>query len=189
MTPVETLHSTILDATSTRWNDADVVRVVCNTLSLDVDAAARIVRLTQIGWCRVYLRDLCRMPVKFSDEYVSFDADGQIESRGRLSAESWYQSALKVDRRYVTHPAFKSFAIASAEFMAVGELLQRGSKPSNILTSPAFFLPSNPSEHCRAAAEVIMQQETLDHSERVKQTPREAPHTKANRPWWKFWCL
>ena len=73
--------------------------------------------------------------------------------------------------RYLGTPGFKLLALMAAEVHGVNELLNKGSKPENITTSPAAL---------------FMEPPTPAGMERVRQHLSQG----AGRPkksWWRFW--
>jgi hypothetical protein len=125
-------------------------------------------KFTQIAWGRVFLKSL---GVRFSPDYVCFSGAGEVIETGRLVEQPYYAAAMSVAQRYAGVPGFQRLALMAAEVHAVNELLNKGSKPENLVTSsPVLFM--------KAATPA-----GIDRARRHLSKQVAVP----KRPWWKFW--
>jgi hypothetical protein len=102
--------------------------------------AARLVEFVPMAYCRVLLAD---SGVKFSDGFQRKLCDGGISAKRLLVEEPLWAEVLSFaesERRAgVSGEALLVIAARSAEFDAVNQLLNKGSKLENIATTPIQF--------------------------------------------------
>src|SRR6266849_4272136 len=138
--------------------------------------ADRAYKFTQIAWARSLL---ARLGVQFSPEYVCFDASGKIVESGRLADESCFAAASRLAARYASAPGLRRLALMSADLRAVNEALNKGSKPEDLVTTPAFLFLEAPT-----AAGMENARRVIDRhmAAAAAATPKSAPA----KPWWRF---
>lgn len=141
---------------------------------LTEDGADRAFKFTQI-WCGRQL--LAGIGVRFSPDYFWFNGTGVVVNRGQIETEPFYRAAQEVIATdFPTGSALSHLALSSADVHAVNELLNRGSQPSDLITSPAFLFTEMPTEAGRASAEWFM----VAHMQSLRPKPPK-------KPWWRFW--
>jgi NACalpha-BTF3-like transcription factor len=163
--------------------------------------ADRALKFTQIAWGRVFLGSF---GVRFSPDYFSFNAVGDVVEQGLLREQPYFAAAMSLARRYANTPGFQRLAVMSADVDAVNRALNAGSKAENLVTSPAalFFEVATPAgmEKARkliaqkaAEAEKEERSRRLEAAERpARPTPPAKPASSAKpaspaKPWWRFW--
>ena len=83
--------------------------------------------------------------VRFSPDYTCFNGAGEVIESGRLVDQPYFAAATATVGRYLGTPGFKLLALMAAEVHGVNELLNKGSKPENITTSPAALFMEPPT--------------------------------------------
>jgi hypothetical protein len=115
--------------------------------------AGRAYKFTQIAWGRTFLDGL---GITFSTEYVCFNATGEVVESGRLADEPCFAAASLLAKRYAHTPGFVRLAVMSEEVVAVNQALNAGSKPENLVLTPAFlFLEAPTPEGMENARRVV----------------------------------
>jgi len=143
--------------------------------------ADRAYKFTQIAWGRSLLAGL---GVQFPPEYVCFDASGKVIESGLLADEPCFAAASRLAERYADAPGFKRLALMSADVHAVNEALNKGSKPSDLVATPAFlFLEAPTTAGMANARRVIDQHIAAGPGPAAPATPKPVPA----KPWWRFW--
>jgi hypothetical protein len=141
--------------------------------------AARAYTFTQVAWGRTLLDGL---GVQFSLQYLCFDASGTIVESGDLADEPCFAAATRLAERYKGSPGFKRLAMMSADFHAVNNALNGGSKPEDLVTSPAcLFLEAPTAAGMEAARQAIAQ-----YLAAIPKSGKLARPERA-KPWWQFW--
>jgi hypothetical protein len=146
------------------------------------DAVAdRAYKFTQLAWGRALLAGL---GVRFSPEYVCFNASGEVVESGRLTDERCFAAASRLAERYASTPGFKRLALMSADVNAVNNALHRGSKPEDLVTAPAFLFLEAPTAAGMEKAQGVIAQ----YVDALPQPSRAAERKPASaKPWWRFW--
>jgi len=73
-------------------------------------------------------------------------------------------------------PAFERIALTSADIDAVNNILKMGSRPENLVMSPAYIFIDTPTSEGMCRAQVFMDQRGAEIQARFKK-----------KPWWMFW--
>jgi len=138
------------------------------------DEADHAFKFTQI-WCGRQL--LAGIGVRFSPDYFWFNRAGVVVNQGQFETEPFYKAAQQViETDFGRSSALSHLALSSADVHAVNELLNRGSQPSDLVTSPACLFTEMPTEAGRASAERFM----VAHMQSLRPgSPK--------KPWWRFW--
>lgn len=137
--------------------------------------ADRAYKFAQIACGRMLLDGI---GVRFAKEFYCFDANGRIIESGEISNEPFFVAAQRVATpARVGGQSFNRFALMAADVHAVNELLNRGSKPQDLITSPSFVFLEPPTEEG-------LQNAQREISIQMEQIRRDNPPP---RPWWKFW--
>jgi hypothetical protein len=143
--------------------------------------ADRAYKFTQIAWGRALLAGL---GVRFSPEYLCFNASGKVVESGKLADAPCFAAASQLASRYAKAPGFRRLALMSADVHAVNDLLNKGSKPENVVTSPACLFLEAPT----AAGLENARQEIARHMAAPPKSATEATRGAApTKPWWRFW--
>lgn len=116
-------------------------------------AADRAYKFTQTAWARGLLAGV---GVRFPPEYACFDANGDVIESGILAEEPSFAAAATLAPRFAGTPGFRQLALMSADVNAVNQALNAGSKPENLVMSPAFLFldPPTPAGMEKAQREV-----------------------------------
>ncbi|HEV3444731.1 MAG TPA: DUF6348 family protein [Gemmataceae bacterium] len=143
--------------------------------------ADRAYKFTQVAWARALL---ARLGVRFSPEYVCFNASGRVVESGRLVDEPFFAAASRLAERYAAAPGFKRLTLMSADVNALNSALQTGAKPEDLVSAPAFlFLEAPTAAGMENAQRVIAQH--------MASSPRSSapakPEPALRKPWWRFW--
>jgi hypothetical protein len=145
--------------------------------------ADRAFKFTQTAWGRVFLGGL---GVQFSPNYLCFNGAGDVIESGRLSEQPYFVAAMDLVPRYARSPGFQRLALMSADVNAVNDLLHAGSKPENLVMSPAaFFLEAATPAGLAKAQQLLADRARSSGKASSRASPKaEAP---AAKPWWRFW--
>jgi hypothetical protein len=127
--------------------------------------ADRAYKFTQIAWGRVLLDGL---GVKFSPEYLWFNAAGEVVESGLLVDEPCFATAMQLVPKYKRAPGFRHLAVTSADVHAVNGALNAGSKPGGLVTSPAALFLATPTDAGMTNARQVIAQ-------RIAAARRSAP--------------
>jgi hypothetical protein len=117
--------------------------------------ADRTYKFTQVAWGRVFLDGL---GVQFSPEYVCFNAAGEVIESGALADEPSFAAATRLGELYRTAPGFLRLALTSAGVHAINSALNKGSKPEDLATAPAFLFLEAPTDAGMANAQKAINQ-------------------------------
>lgn len=131
--------------------------------------ADRAYKFTQIAWGRTLLDGL---GVRFSPEYLCFNAEGECIESGQLAEEPYYTAALKAAAQQPPPAGLPHLAMMSADFGVVNSALNGGSNPKDLVTGPAALFMEYPTAAGMEKAQRILNE-------------RLGPETK--KPWWRFW--
>jgi hypothetical protein len=154
-------------APRTEFTEKDVYAAMADA-GMPAPVADRAYKFTQIAWGRVLLNGL---GIRFSPEYTCFSGDGEVIESGRLAEQPCFAAATSIAGEYVGSPGFERLALMAAEVHAVNELLNKGSKPENLATTPPAL---------------FMEAPTSAGMERARQHLSQAL-SRTKRPWWRFW--
>jgi hypothetical protein len=136
--------------------------------------ADRAYKFTQTAWGRSFLAGL---GVQFSPEYVCFNASGEEIESGRLDDEPFYAAACALAKQYAKSTGFQRLALMSADVRAINELLNKGSKAKDLVTSPAILFLEAPTV-------AGMEKARLRIAQHMAALPKANSRKK---PWWRFW--
>lgn len=114
------------------------------------------VKLVQLAGGRTLLNGL---GIRFSDEYLCFDASGRTIEQGRLSQHPVYVTAL--ERLRSTPRALSTLSMTSSEVQTVSKRLHKGLRPWELVTAPTVLFVEAPTEAGLAVARA-----TLDNAVR-----------------------
>ena len=89
---------------------------------------------------------LDRMGIEFSSLYVLFSEEGEVLEEGELTDHPFFVAALDEAGKFEDRADLKPLAFRSSEVKAINQALNAGSKPHNLLMSPAALFVSQPSE-------------------------------------------
>jgi hypothetical protein len=117
---------------------------------------------------------LSELGVRFANEYMCLNAQGDIVEQGALENEPHFAEAMRIARR-APDRALMSFALLSADVQAVNEALKAGSEARHLqLATPLLFMePPTPAG--------------FDRARRIAAGQIGVPQTKQRKPWWRFW--
>lgn len=120
-------------------DDEEVVRAIVEQ-GVHASQATRLVQFIPIAFCRFVFRG---SGVQFAENYVVLGPDGQPADELPLRDEPVFREAMAQCEAAAAAgqraPYFLPVAARSAGFKAIQDLLQRGSRPENILTSPPLI--------------------------------------------------
>jgi hypothetical protein len=119
---------------------------ICQALAdagMPDEIADRSFKFTQIAWGRVFLDNL---GIDFSDDYMWFDANGNVVASGRLTEEPFYAAAMQLAGQYTLTPAFARLALTSADVHSVNDALNAGSNPKDLVTGPTCLFIEAPTD-------------------------------------------
>ena len=176
MTPTEAIQQlvNILAETDPPFSDDDVYTAL-GTSGVPDDVADRTYKFAQLACGRKFLDGL---GVSFSDQFICFNAEGNVIESGNIDEEPFFVAAIRfVDPDSVGHPAFSHFALMSADVHAVNDALNSGSNAADLVTAPAFLFLEPPTEAGLANAQSTISR----HLAKL-----QADHPPPKR-WWKFW--
>ncbi len=143
--------------------------------------ADRAYKLTQVAWGRALLAG---MGVRFSPDYLWFDAAGRVVESGRLEEEACFVAATRLAKKYRGSPGFKQLALTSADVNAVNNALHKGSKPEDMVMGPAGFFREAPTEAGMENARKVLEEHMRASRKASEAGEREAA---GGKPWWRFW--
>ncbi len=153
----------------------DEIYALMDSAGVPSSVADRAYKFAQIACGRMLLNDL---GIRFSKEYFCFDSNGAIIESGEISNEPYFVAAQRiVTPTRMVEPSFNRFGLMSADAHAIFQLLNRGSRPENLITSPSFIFLEPPTE----AGLQNAQQEIAKQMEGIRR------NNPPPRPWWKFW--
>jgi len=98
--------------------------------------AFRAYRFTQTAWAHALLAEL---GVRLSPDYLCFNASGEVTETGQYADELYYRVATSLVPRYAGSPGLRRLAFMSADVHAINDLLNAGSKPENLATTPGII--------------------------------------------------
>src|SRR5947209_567159 len=133
--------------------------------------ADRAFKFTQIAWGRTFLAGL---GITFSPEYVCFNAAGEVVESGRLADEPCFAAASRLADQFSRTPGFVRLAVMSADVVAVNQALHAGSKPENLVMTPAFLFLEAPTPDGMENARRVIAQHTAALSGRGASAARES---------------
>jgi hypothetical protein len=140
--------------------------------------ADRAYKFTQIAWGRVFLDGL---GVRLSLDYLCFNGAGDVIESGLLAEQPYFASAMGLAQRYVRFPGFPKFALMSADVNVVNNALLAGSKPENLIMSPAaLFMEAATPAGFEKARQLLSQRAGAARSSAARESA-------AKKPWWRFW--
>jgi hypothetical protein len=118
------------------------------------DVADLAYKFTQIAWGREFLRE---KRVSFSPEYFFFNAGGEIVGSGELGDQPYFVAARRMARMNARSRGFAHLALMSSDVQGVNAALNAGSKPENLMTSPAVIFLEAPTPAGREKATQFIQ--------------------------------
>ncbi len=105
-------------------------------LGLDRAISWQVMGLVPIYAGRILIGD---MGPSFSNKFDEFDQTGRMISSGHLSEFDIYREIMAHDAVIRAHPAFRQLALSSSEVFAINDLIQGGSKPTDIVVGPVLL--------------------------------------------------
>lgn len=177
MTPRESIQqlANVLASISPEFTEDDVYKALAEA-GVPEDAAGRAYRFAQIACGR---RVLDGMGIKFSDEYLCFDRNGDVTKSGSLRYEAHYVAATQLlTPERVGGDVFGRLALMSAEVNAVNNALNAGSKPANLVMTPACLFLEEPTDAGMTNVQKVMSLHLMK---------LRADNPPPPKPWWKFW--
>ena len=172
MTPEE-IVTALVSAASKSDADKDSIVAGIETAGSTFEEATTAYNFIQVAWGRCFLDG---MGITFSDRYYLFNGDGDLCESGNLADREIYAHAVSVAESHKGSAAFELMAFTSAEMNSVNAALNGGSKPENLVTTPACFFLSQPTESAVEKVGRMLEEEMR----------RNAP-AAPRKPWWKFW--
>jgi hypothetical protein len=143
--------------------------------------ADRAYKFTQTAWARGFLTGL---GIRFSNDYLCFNGAGEVIESGELPDQPYFAAAAQILPRYAKTPGFQRLALMSAEVNAVNDLLNAGSKPEDVVMSPAAFFMEAPTPTGMTRAQQLLSVRASGGRRTVADQPGAA---SVKKPWWKFW--
>lgn len=141
--------------------------------------ARRACLFTQVAWGRALIDG---MGMRFSPDYVGFDAAGRVAESGRLAEDPCFAEAVRIAEGYAASPGFMRLAAESADVKMAYQAHQDGADPKNLTTGTLFLFLEPPTEAgLKAATRVIGEYAGAAPSGRDGGTSAGA------RPWWQSW--
>jgi len=145
-------------------------------------AADRAYKFTLFAWGRAFLAGL---GIRFSPDYFCFDAHGTVVETGRLEEEPYFAAARGLVQKYERTPGFERLALMSSDVQAVNAALEAGSRPENLVTSPAamFLAAPTPAGMENARRALAEHEATRPEGNAGAAQAVSSP----GKPWWRFW--
>lgn len=138
---------------------------------IDPSVCEELIRFLPIVFGRHMLSDTS---ITFSDEYIRFQADGTITSKGKLSDIGLYVAACDfISTHHVERDVYLAVALRSPEVDAANNALHGGAKFNNLVSGPVVIFDEPPTILGQRKAELFI--------------TREAKSLAKNKIWWKFW--
>src|SRR5258708_7764460 len=127
---------------STLLQDAEIYQTLV-VRGVQPDDAGRLVEFLPMVYCRLIFAD---RGVRFSDTFRRILQDGSVSQEQPFSSQPVWNAAMTFAREEIKRGVLKEDLLAiagrSAEYDAVNQLLQKGSKLQNIvLTTPVLNWP------------------------------------------------
>ena len=105
--------------------------------------AARTYCFALISCGRTLFQDLGTI---YSNDYFCFNANGDITETGKLDEEPYFLATNHiVDSTNIGHPSLSHFALMAADVRSINDLMNRGSDPKNIVTTPSIVFLEPPT--------------------------------------------
>jgi hypothetical protein len=101
---------------------------------VDPAEADRAYTMIQIAWGRHFIDGL---GIQISPNFLSIDQRGRVVATGVLEQDPYFVAAKRFAEQNPTLAAIQAISQMSAEFNAVNNALLAGSKPENLVLSPA----------------------------------------------------
>lgn len=142
------------------WDDftEDEVHQKLIETSIVPQTADLACKFTQIAWGRVFLDGL---GITFAPTYVCLDHQGRQIETGLLKENPYYRAAMAVAATEQQYPSFLRLALMSADVRIVNQMLNEGSRASDLVTGPPHLI--------------------------LIGNAGEAEGSKRKRPWWRPW--
>jgi hypothetical protein len=123
--------------------------------------------------------------VRFSPDYFCLNGAGEVVESGELEKEPYFVAASKLATQYAGLPAFVRLAVMSADVNTVNGMLKAGSKPKDLLLSPAamFVEPATPAGMEKARQFLVQRMSAA--TKLGRSVAPDSPPVK--KPWWRFW--
>jgi hypothetical protein len=160
--------------TERREFSEDDIYAAMSSAGIPDGEADRAFKFTQTAWGRAFLAGL---GVRFAPEYLCFNGSGEVIESGQLDDEAHYAAAWKLASQYQSSAGFQRLALMSADVHAINDLLNRGSKAKDLVTSPAFLFLEAPTETGMQRARQVI-------AEHMAALQKAHP---VQKPWWRFW--
>ncbi len=138
------------------FSEDDVYAAMADA-GIPTDVADRAYKFTQTAWGRAFLAPL---GVRFSPDYVCFNASGDIIESGRLEDEPYFIAARALAKQHARSEGFQQLALMSADAHAINTALNKGSKAEDLVTAPVFLFLEAPTEAGMDKARRVIAQHT-----------------------------
>lgn len=125
----------LVDAIAARpeFTEDEVYAAMANA-GIPEPVADRAYKFTQVAWGRVLLDGL---GINFAPDYLCFNGAGDVIESGQLSEEPYFAAAMAAAKQHPPPAGLPRMALKSADVSAVNSALHAGSKPENLVMSPA----------------------------------------------------
>lgn len=168
----------IIVAARTEFAEDEIYAAMAEA-GIPAPVADRAYKFTQTAWGRLFLND---MGIRFADDYLCFDGEGNVIESGLLVEQPYFVAALAAGKEYFGTKGAVHLALMAAEVNSVNHMLSNGSQPENLeLTPPALFLEA-PTPAGMAKARVVLTERLS--AGRADSEPDKKPKKK---PWWRAW--
>ena len=122
--------------------------------------------------------------VRFTPEYICFDASGEIVESGLLADEPCFVAASRLAKSYAKYGGFMQLAIMGPEFNAVNDVLLAGAEPKNLVYAPIYVYLEEPTPAGDENARRVIDQNA---AALLGPAARARKPAVAGNPWWRFW--
>ena len=171
---VETLARIV--AARTEFTE-DEIYISLEKAGVPAPVADRAYKFTQTAWGRLFLND---MGIRFADDYLCFDGEGNVIESGLLDDQPYFVAALAAGKEYFGTKGSVYLATMSAEVNSVNHMLNNGSQPENLqLTPPALFLEAPTPAGMEKARKVLSEYLSAGRG------GREPDVKQKKKPWWR----
>lgn len=162
---------------SQQWQSEHDLYTAMLDRDVPANVAERAYKFTLFAWGRVLLEGV---GVRWSPDYLCFNAAGEVIESGRIAEEPFFAAAARLAPRYAHSPAFRAFAAMSSDVQSTHSAIHKGSRPQDLISAPAatFLEPPTP-EGMQAARTILLRYTYQEEPAPQGQKPR--------KPWWRFW--
>jgi hypothetical protein len=177
MNPSDVIHQLfeVLSRTEPSFSQRQIMEELVS-LGVNLRVADRAYKFAQIACGRLFMQGL---GVSYTDSFMWFNASGDVVETGKITSEPFFLAAAqRINKDLIRRPSFALFAMMSSDAAAVNDLMNKGSKPSDLVMAPAFLFVEAPTPEGMRRAQATMV------AEASKSRPIPA---RIKRPWWRFW--